>query len=106
MKMMFAFWLTVTGWMFFSFPVQAQMNTAPAVKKQTETSVSLEVIAIDNRIKVANAPADSRLEIYSIVGIKVAEIEMKQPSGEYILNLAKGYYIVKINETVRKIAIR
>ncbi|GAB6393589.1 MAG: T9SS type A sorting domain-containing protein [Treponematales bacterium] len=106
MKMMFAFWLMVTGWMFFSFPVQAQTNAAPAVKKQTETSASLDVIAIDNRIKVTNASAGSHLEIYSIVGIKVAEIEMKQPSGEYILNLAKGYYIVKINETVRKIAIR
>ncbi|GAB6395573.1 MAG: T9SS type A sorting domain-containing protein [Bacteroidales bacterium] len=106
MKKMFACWLMVTGWFFFSFPVQAQTNTAPAVKKQTETSVSLEVIAIDNRIKVSNAPIDSRLEIYSIVGIKVAEIEMKHPSGEYILNLVKGYYIVKINETVRKIAIR
>ena len=37
---------------------------------------------------------------------KVKEIEMKQPSGEYYINLAKGYYIIRIADTVRKIALR
>lgn len=71
-----------------------------------EDPEAIEISASDNRIKVTNAPVGSKLEIYSVVGIKVKEIEMKQPSGEYIVNIAKGYYIIRIGDTVRKIAIR
>jgi len=66
----------------------------------------IEISVNENRITVANVPVGSKLEIYSVVGIKVKEIEMKQPAGEYLLNIAKGYYIVRIGETVRKIAVR
>ena len=55
---------------------------------------------------MANAPIVSKLEIYSVVGIKVKEIEIKQSTAEYTLNIAKGYYIIRIGETVRKVAIR
>ena len=40
------------------------------------------------------------------VGIKVKEIEIKQSTAEYTLNIAKGYYIIRIADTVRKVAIR
>ena len=60
----------------------------------------------DNKIVVENAPAGSKLEVYSVVGIRVKEIPMKQPSGEYTVDLAKGYYIVRIGDTVRKVSIR
>lgn len=71
-----------------------------------EEKPAIEIIVYDNTVKVANAPVGSYLEIYSVVGIKVKEIEMKQPSGEYYINLAKGYYIIRIADTVRKIALR
>lgn len=67
---------------------------------------SIEISAYDNKIVVKNAPVGSKLEIYSVVGIRVKEIKMKQPAGEYTVDIAKGYYIVRIGETVRKIAIR
>lgn len=66
----------------------------------------IEISVSENRIHVENAPIGSILEIYSVVGIKVAEIELKQSSGDYTVNIAKGYYIIRIGETVRKIAIR
>ena len=67
---------------------------------------SVEISAYDNKIVVENAPAGSKLEIYSVVGIRVKEIPMKQPSGEYTVDIAKGYYIVRIGDTVRKVSIR
>ena len=66
----------------------------------------VEISAYDNKIVVENAPAGSKLEVYSVVGIRVKEIPMKQPSGEYTVDLAKGYYIVRIGDTVRKVSIR
>ena len=78
---------------------------ASATQRQ-EIPNAIEITASGNRIKIANAPVDSIVEIYSVVGIKVEEIKIKQPTAEYTLRIAKGYYIVRINDTVRKIAIR
>ncbi|MDR2118345.1 MAG: hypothetical protein LBP25_02245 [Tannerellaceae bacterium] len=83
-----------------------QPHTPPAAAKKPAPRPAIEVVAVDNRIKVLHAPTGSRLEVYSVVGLKVAEIEIKQPCGEYVVNLAKGYYIIRIDETVRKVAIR
>lgn len=59
---------------------------------------SIQITVTDNRISVVNAPVGSKLEIFSVVGLKVREIEMKQPSGEYLVNISKGYYIIRIEE--------
>ena len=83
-----------------------QTNRMAYTAKKTSEKPSVEVVAVDNRIKVTNAPVGSKLEIYSVVGIKVVEIEITQSSGEYTVNIAKGYYIIRIGETVRKVAIR
>ncbi|MDR1556990.1 MAG: hypothetical protein LBS88_08185 [Tannerellaceae bacterium] len=106
MRIVFCFAFVIVLEVLGSFAYAQQANVlSDAVKKQT-VPPSVEVVAIDNRIKVFNAPAGSRLEIYSVVGIKVVDIEMKQSDGEYTVNIAKGYYIIRIGETVRKVAIR
>lgn len=106
MKLMYALALWIAA--MACFPLYAQDDEK---QRQRNTSVSqgtqpVEISANENVVRVKNAPEGSVLEIYSVVGIKVKEIEMRQPSGEYYVNLAKGYYIIRIGETVRKIAIR
>jgi len=86
--------------------MQAQKSVATTHSLTIQSTDSIEIIVADNRIIINNAPIGSKLQIYSVVGVKVKEIEIKQPSGEYLLNIAKGYYIIRIGETVRKIAIR
>ena len=76
----------------------------PAIH-QTEPK-SVEISAYDSCIKVKNAPVGSVLEIYSVVGIKVKEIKLTSSDGEYPVNIPKGYYIIRIGETVRKVVIR
>jgi len=89
------------------FQAEAQnVNSTPAVTTQ-QVDNSVKVTYIDAHIKVENAPEKSRLEIYNIVGSKVKEIILAQPSGEYPVTLAKGYYIVRIDDSiVRKIVVR
>lgn len=90
----------------YSASAQAEKSKEISYSVKQTDPAPVEITAFENRIKVENAPVGSMLEIYSVVGIKVKEIEMKQPSGEYIVNIAKGYYIIRIGETVRKVAIR
>ena len=84
---------------------QTKKEPQPAVKEQT-FKAEVSVVAINNRIKVSDAPIGSKLEIYSIVGIKVYEAEIKQENSEYVVDIARGYYIIRIGEAVCKIAIR
>ena len=73
------------------------------------SNTAIEMTIVGNKIFTENAPIGKKIEIFSVVGLKVSEIEIKTPSGEYILSVPKGYYILKINDannTVRKVAIR
>lgn len=80
-------------------------RTVARVASQPESD-SVKISAYDNRIRVQNAPVGSVLEVYSVIGIKVKEIRLKEPDGEYPVNIPKGYYIIRIGETVRKVVIR
>jgi hypothetical protein len=85
-----------------SLPAQeAKPNTpAEADKKNIELTVDA------NRISVRNATVGQTMEIFSIIGLKMNEITMKATAADYTLNVPKGYYIIKIGETVRKIVIK
>ncbi len=105
MKLFYAFVIGMS--LTIAFPLYAQKDG----KSSRQTSIAqqapaVEISATDSAIRVKNAPPGSVLEIYSVVGIKVKEIKMTQPSGEYYVNLERGYYIIRIGGTVRKVAIR
>lgn len=114
MKVLFSIILLLAVWAGCPLEVMAQQanttvsatTTTTAAKEKDKNPDSVEISAYDNKIVVENAPAGSKLEIYSVVGIRVKEIPMKQPSGEYTVDIAKGYYIVRIGDTVRKVSIR
>ncbi len=87
-------------------PLGAQESRISVSVSEEKEPTPIKISAYDNKIVVENAPVGSKLEIYSVVGIRVKEIWIKQSSGEYTVDIAKGYYIVRIGDTVRKIAIR
>ena len=91
----------------FQTVVLAQQDAKPKpISNDTERVVEMNVVG--NKVFTENAPVGKKIEIFSIVGLKVLEIEIKTSSGEYPLNVPKGYYILRINDTntVRKAAIR
>ena len=67
---------------------------------------SIEIWADINMLFIHNAEPGTTIVIYSIVGTKVKEVELKSTSSEIPLQLAKGYYIVKVGEVARKIAVK
>ena len=75
-------------------------------KAATEEVLLLQMNVIDNRLHLKNAPVGKRLEIITILGNKIKEIEIKVPDGEYELNLSKAIYIFKLDGTVRKFVIK
>ena len=89
------------------FRAQAQQANVMSSVATQQVDNSIKVTYTDGQINVENAPANSRLEIYNIVGSKVKVIDIKQSTREYPVSLPKGYYIVRIdNGIVRKIVVR
>ena len=82
------------------------VSSAKQTRAVTQEVEKTEIVAYENRIKISAAPVNSVIEIFSVVGIKVKEIRVSQPDGEYALDLPKGYYIIRLNDVVRKIVIR
>ena len=74
MKVLITFVLLLAAWAGCPLEVMAQQaNTTVSrttVAKDKEPD-SVEISAYDNKIVVENAPAGSKLEVYSVVGIRV-----------------------------------
>lgn len=59
-----------------------------------------------NRLLVQNVKPGDILQVYSILGVKVIEVKMDSSNKELLLNVPKGYYIVKVSNMVRKISVK
>ncbi|GBU07517.1 hypothetical protein AwDysgo_08480 [Bacteroidales bacterium] len=86
---------------------------AQAVKPKPAIGVSvgiesglIELSVVGNRVIYNNAPLGKKIEIFSVIGLKIGDIEIKTAQGEYLLNVPRGYYILKIDDTVRKVAVK
>ncbi|MDR1631894.1 MAG: hypothetical protein LBR97_03285 [Dysgonamonadaceae bacterium] len=78
-------------------------------KKQTAVAEELvmpEMILINNKLTLRNAPVGRRVEIFTILGNKVRQIEIKTPAGDYELNLPRAIYIFKLDGVVKKFVVR
>ena len=94
---------------FFSLQSAAQTQQNAKAKPAVEAVADTSAIKISfdlNRISVKNAPIGEKLIVFSVVGLKLKEFEMKTSSGEYVINLPRGIYILKIGETVQKCVVK
>ena len=96
--------------MTFSSVISAQCFLFSQEKKEQvvkiEDTQPPELNVVDNILSVKNARIGSRIEIISIVGNKIDNIEMKTTSGNYELRLPKAIYIFKLEGVVRKFVIK
>ena len=69
-----------------------------------QTSVTLTVTG--NNVRVQYAASGSLLEVYNVLGQKVTSIKIDSADKTITLNLPKGWYILKIENIARKVAIK
>jgi len=84
---------------------QAQVKEDKVILAESAQS-SLTVSIDSNKISVQNAPANLKLEVFSIVGVQVVSRKINSANQEFYLHLPKGYYIVKVGDIVRKTALK
>lgn len=83
----------------------------------TSTSATLydypeNVMTIDvyingpDKIQLENIPTEGYLEVYSILGVKVTNRDLKTCTVDCTLNLPKGIYILKAGKVAKKIIVK
>jgi len=78
-------------------------------KKQAaaEEIVMPDMYVANNQLTLRNAPVGRQVEIFTILGNRVKQIEIKSPDGTYDLNnLPRAIYIFKLDGVVKKFVIR
>lgn len=85
-------------------PAFAQVSDTLTVEKEVEKEIHFEMIS--DRIRVIDLKQEAILEIYNIMGVKVFSRRLPPGNSEYPINLPRGYYIIRIGNTTKKIAIR
>lgn len=90
--------------LFLTAPGFAQEERKPSVVENELTQISL--IVSGSSVRIQNANKGNTLEIYNILGVKVSSVKIDASDKIINLNLPKGCYILKIENIVRKIAIK
>ncbi|MDR1372105.1 MAG: T9SS type A sorting domain-containing protein [Dysgonamonadaceae bacterium] len=76
-------------------------------KQETATEIVVPEMSVkDNKLTLKNATKGKQLIIYTIIGNKVRQIEIKSSEEEHELKLQRGIYIFKLESIVKKIVIK
>ena len=96
--------LTVVSSQYFLFSQDKQDKKGKVVV--VEDTVTPELSVVNGVLYVKDARIGSHIEIITIVGNKIRDIEIKSSSGSYELALPKAIYIFKLEGVVRKFVIK
>lgn len=88
----------------FVFAVTAQQRQGRVVMEEQKPEVNITFT--ENRIIIENLPKDDVLEIFNVMGVKVRTLRVKAGTNEYNVNLAKGFYIIRVGTITKKIAVK
>lgn len=92
--------------LFCSAPVlRAQEKIRQETTLQDEQSQTVISVA-DTTMHIQNATLGAVAELYNVLGVKVFSVKIESPDQVVSLNLPKGYYILKLENIVRKIIIK
>jgi hypothetical protein len=101
--------LLIVFLLIISCPVSLFSQEKEKEKKDTvmiTEALTPEMSVVNNRLYLKNAPIGKKVEIITIIGNKVREIQIKSPSDEYELNLPRAIYIFKLDGVVKKFVIK
>ena len=100
--------LTIAFTMALSCLVPVTANAAPAyLAGVMEVAVDQDVtITYSDGVLSVTGAEGQILEIVSLTGKKIMDVQVESPAQKIELNIPKGCYIVKVGKVVRKVSIR
>ncbi len=76
------------------------------VARQRQESRVMVIPLSESQVQVKHAEPGTRMEVYSILGVRIASVRIESDNQTVSLNLPRGYYIFKIGNVVRRVVIK
>jgi len=88
--------------------VQWSMFAGSTVLEKNDKTMDLEILVNGNsRIKMKNVPTEGYLEVYSIIGVRITRVNLKQYiNADCNLDLPKGVFIFKAGKVAQKVFVK
>lgn len=89
-----------------SISVFSQDNKNRKDSTMIEEQATPEMYVVNNKLFLKNAPVGKRVEIITIIGNRIREIQITSPEFDYDLNLPRAIYIFRMDGMVKKFVIK
>jgi len=67
---------------------------------------TIELIINGDKYPILNVTPTAQVNVYNIIGTKITTFKIKSGVADSPVSLPKGYYILKIDDSTRKIAVK
>lgn len=88
---------------------QSGMFSDTVVLQKNDKTIDLVILVNGNsKIVMKNVPTEGYLEIYSVIGVRISRINLKQciGVGEYPIELPKGVCIFRAGKVAQKVFVK
>lgn len=86
----------------FAYPESTEIESI-----ENTQSMSIDLLINGNcRVKMQEVPTSGRLDVYSILGVKITSVGLSYCINEYPIELPKGLYIFRAGKTAQKIIVK
>jgi len=86
--------------------VFSQDNKSRKEPVAIEEQAMPEMFVDNNKLYLKNAPVGRRVEVFTIIGNKIRDIQITSPENTYDLNLPRAIYIFRMDGMVKKFVIK
>ncbi len=77
------------------------------INKQTEqVTTPVKISFINSQLIIENAPINSHVEIFTMLGVSIFQGKTLELKHVFLVDLNKGYYIVKTAGETKKISVK
>lgn len=89
----------------FDIPSPSSLSAMQVINSNDVMSITI-IVNNEKRVQLNDVPTSGYLEIYSVLGVKVASINLKSSTPIYQINLPKGVYIFKAGKVAKKVVAK
>lgn len=89
----------------FSIPTTTSITGMQVVNNNDVMSITV-IVNNEKRVQLNDIPTRGNLDIFSVLGVKVASISLRSSTPIYQINLPKGVYVFKAGKVAKKVVAK
>ena len=89
-----------------AFPIESFSDDNLGKSSEQIEATPIAVTFLNGQLTIVNAPTNSKVEVFTILGVSIFRAVTVEQKEVFLLDLNKGYYIIKVAKTTKKISVK